>query len=210
MQKAIRRGDLSIARRAGHQLYALDRARLWRRLMVASLEDIGIADLDVVAELVAISMSSAARRLLGGDIRALDIALVRACAATKDRSGDHLASIVGREPMTDADRTALRSASPNALLAMIATSDLPWIRRLRTAVIVAGRSDHPVRSVATNIGRCSTCCMSWAHRPCSLSPATPTPPVSVMRYRYSYRSLGYCVQPVAPARSSRTIFRQAR
>jgi hypothetical protein len=32
MQKAIRRGNLTVARRAGHQLLPLDRARLWRRL----------------------------------------------------------------------------------------------------------------------------------------------------------------------------------
>ena len=38
VQKAIRRGDLLVARRAGHQLYALDKQRLWRRLAVAALE----------------------------------------------------------------------------------------------------------------------------------------------------------------------------
>jgi hypothetical protein len=136
MQKAIRRRDTAIARRAGHQLYTLDRARLWRRLAVVALEDIGIADVTVAAELVGIATWPAARRLIGGDSPALDIAIMRACRAAKDRTGDHLASIIGRETIPSADRVALRTASPNALLAMIASSDLPWERRLRAAVIL--------------------------------------------------------------------------
>ncbi len=146
MQKAIRRGDSGIARRAGHQLYTLDRARLWRRLAVVALEDIGIADATVAAEVIGIAMLPAARRLIGGDRIALDIALARACAGAKDRSGDHLASIVGRESVDHESRAALRHASPNALLAMIASSDLPWERRLRAALLMSGRTDdamHP-------------------------------------------------------------------
>ena len=151
VQKAIRRGDLTIARRAAHQLYALDRQRLWRRLAVVGLEDLGIADIDVAAELIAISTLTAARRLLGGDIPALDIALTRACAAAKDRTGDHLASIISREPLDNMDRVAIRTASPTALLAMLASADLSWTRRLHAAVIASGRSDT-VQLVAPNIG----------------------------------------------------------
>ncbi len=145
MQKAVRRGNVEIARRAGHQLLVIDRSRLWRRLAVVALEDIGIADIDVAAELVGIATMPAARRLLGGDTQALDITLVRACSAAKDRTGDHFTSIIGREPIDDADRDALQHASGNAMLAVIASSQLPWTRRLRAAVIASGRSEpgHP-------------------------------------------------------------------
>ncbi len=144
-QKAIRRGDIDVARRAGHQLLRLDRARLWRRLTVIALEDIGIADIQVAAELVGIATMPAARRLLGGDTHALDIALIHACSAAKDRTADHFASILGREPIDAADRGALQHASGNAMLAVIASSQLPWTRRLRAAVIASGRSEpgHP-------------------------------------------------------------------
>lgn len=152
MQKAIRRGDLSTARRAAHQLHALDRQRLWRRLAVIALEDIGIASIETVADMIAISTLPASRRLFGGDIPALDIALARACAAAKDRTGDHLGSIISREPVDDMDRAALHSASPNALLAMIAASDLPWTRRLHATVLSAGRSDGAFHPSASNIG----------------------------------------------------------
>ncbi|MDR5727947.1 MAG: hypothetical protein RB191_11030 [Terriglobia bacterium] len=152
LQKAVRRGDLPIARRAGHQLHALDRQRLWRRLAVIALEDIGIASIETVADVIAISALRASRRLLGGDIPALDIALTRACAAVKDRTGDHLGSIINREPVDEMDRVALHQASPHALLAVLASSDLPWTRRLHAGVLAAGRSDGPFHPSAPNIG----------------------------------------------------------
>ena len=105
-----------------------------------ALEDLGIAAPNVAAELVAIATLPAARRLLGGDLPALDIALARACSAAKDRTGDHLASIVTREPLGNMDRAAL-TASPNARLAMLASSDLPWTHRLHAAVIASGRAE---------------------------------------------------------------------
>lgn len=144
MQKAIRRSDLTTARRSGHQLYALDRQRLWRRLAVVALEDIGMADIAAVAELIAISALTEARRSLNGDAFALDHALTLACSAIKDRSGDQLGSIVGREPPSDEDRAALRLASLSALLAMVADARLPCTRRLRAAALASGRCDGPV------------------------------------------------------------------
>jgi hypothetical protein len=147
-QKAIRRGDIAMARRAAHQLYALDRQRLFRRTAVVALEDIGIAAPDVAAELIAIATIPAARRRLGGDLSAIDIAVTRVCQAAKDRSGDFFGSIVGREPVDPWDQAALKSASPKALLAMLGASNLPWKRRLHAALIAAGRHPDSVQTCA--------------------------------------------------------------
>jgi hypothetical protein len=109
------------------------------------LEDIGIGDVETAAELVGIGLLPAARKLMGGDLPALDHGLARACSAAKDRTADHLASIIGREPLPGADRAMLRAASGNALLAVIASSTAPWTRRLHAAALASGRSDpmHP-------------------------------------------------------------------
>jgi hypothetical protein len=162
LQKSIRRGDIVIARRSAHQLYSLDRPRLWRRLAVIALEDIGIADIAVAAELTGIATISSARRLLGDDAHAIDIAITRACQAAKDRTADHFGSIIGREPTDPWDEAALKTASPNAMLAMIAASHLPWIRHLRAAVLAAGRSITGDACIQLHRGsaRCSTCCTS--------------------------------------------------
>src|ERR1700722_11487997 len=50
MQKAIRRGRAAIALRAAATLLRDSPDRLWRRCGVTAFEDIGVADLDVVAE----------------------------------------------------------------------------------------------------------------------------------------------------------------
>lgn len=139
LQKAIRRGALSLARRAGRQLLTKDRQKLWRRLMTVALEDIGIGAPDIAVETIAISTLPEARRLLGGDVHALEIALRLACAATKDRSGDHLVSLA-REPALCPDD--LKSASVSARLAILATSSLSWRQRLAAAMLLFGPSEQ--------------------------------------------------------------------
>lgn len=44
MQKAIRRGEVNTAMRAGYTLWNIDRQRFWRRLHIVALEDTGVAD----------------------------------------------------------------------------------------------------------------------------------------------------------------------
>lgn len=139
LQKAIRRGDMEIARRAGHQLHSLDPRRCWRRLMVVALEDVGLGDLTVAAELVAISTSKDCRKFLGGERRSLDIAIARASRAVKDRIGDHLISILGREPVLSAESRTLAQASRSQLLDIIQSHSLPLVHRIRAAVMIAGR-----------------------------------------------------------------------
>ncbi|HJW41054.1 MAG TPA: hypothetical protein VJ476_07475, partial [Rhizomicrobium sp.] len=71
VQKAIRRDELLLARRAAHHLLKLDPQRLWRRLLTIGLEDIGIGDIAVAAELVGLASVPQARRLFGGNEAAL-------------------------------------------------------------------------------------------------------------------------------------------
>ena len=152
-QKAIRRGEADLAYRAGHQLLGIDRQRLWRRLMVVALEDIGIGNIEVAALLVATATRSKLRRLIGDDAGALQYVVEEACAATKDRTGDHLGSIVGLEPIPDAERVVLNGASQSALLAIVTAPPIPLAQRVRAALIVAGRYDaDPVKSSAPNFG----------------------------------------------------------
>lgn len=128
LQKAVRRGDLETARRAGHQLLGLDAPRLWRRLMTLALEDIGIGDVAATAVLVGIATSKETRRLL--EPHALDIALAVGCGARKDRSSDHLTSILR---LPHADRPLLKQATAKALVAVMASPSQPWQRRLEAA-----------------------------------------------------------------------------
>lgn len=94
LQKAIRRGQCELALGASLKLLEIDPSRLWRRLMTVALEDVGVGDLDVALDLVAVSALPVARRLLGGSRASLEILIPLACRAIKDRTADHLASLV--------------------------------------------------------------------------------------------------------------------
>jgi hypothetical protein len=139
LQKAIRRGDLSVAGRAARRLLEIDRPRLWRRLMVTALEDIGIGDVEASVLLIAAATNGRWRACLGGDELLLSHLLPRACSAIKDRSGDHILSIINHEPVVDLDYGALKGASLSALLAIVAMPSLPVLYRIRAALLAAGR-----------------------------------------------------------------------
>jgi hypothetical protein len=138
LQKAIRRGDVAMARRAAHHLLNVDPQRLWRRLMTVALEDIGIGDSEISAELTAIATLPLARRLVGDNGRAVDVAVKRACAATKDRAGDHFGSLEHQLSIRD----GLEAASMDARLAVLGSSTFAWQRRLHAAVLLSGETQE--------------------------------------------------------------------
>ncbi len=51
MQKAIRRGEVDTALRAGYALWNIDRQRFWRRLHIVALEDTGVADIESLIQI---------------------------------------------------------------------------------------------------------------------------------------------------------------
>lgn len=84
-QKAIRRGDAVIACRCGLGLHDLDPAATWRRLRVIALEDVGIANVSLVAQVLAVAGKSQLRRRVGSP--ELLVGLVRRLAgACKSRT----------------------------------------------------------------------------------------------------------------------------
>lgn len=67
LQKSVRRGDVATAHRALATLLANDRAATWRHLVVIALEDIGIANIDLLARVVAARLDRTWRNQMGGD-----------------------------------------------------------------------------------------------------------------------------------------------
>ncbi len=94
LQKAIRRNQPKTAIDAALVLLKRDPSRLWRRLLVCAFEDIGIGDITVAADLMAVASLPKARRMLGGNERAVQLVLPYACRAIKDRTADHCLSII--------------------------------------------------------------------------------------------------------------------
>jgi hypothetical protein len=53
LQKAIRRGNEELAVRALANLFLHDPRAIWRHLIIIALEDVGLADVGAVAEIIA-------------------------------------------------------------------------------------------------------------------------------------------------------------
>src|SRR5258708_3628784 len=65
LQKALRRGDRTFAQASAQYLAKYDPDRLWRRLVVCAFEDVGLADLTIVSQVVAAVMSNSFRLRVG-------------------------------------------------------------------------------------------------------------------------------------------------
>lgn len=89
MQKAIRRGEIERAVKAGATLWHSDRQNFWRRLHIISLEDVGPVSVDaVVKTLMATALPVCRKRI--GDLR-VGLHLIRLlCDAHKTRMADEL------------------------------------------------------------------------------------------------------------------------
>src|ERR1700722_11604245 len=92
LQKAIRRGETEIAKRAANTLFALKGSAIWRRYMIIAFEDIGVGSIDAVVATVAAASDADFRKQFAGPAR-VAVALAGLLAeAAKDRSSDPLFS----------------------------------------------------------------------------------------------------------------------
>lgn len=90
LQKGIRRAELHHAMIAARFLLQVDERGFWRRLCVIALEDIGVANVPLVAQVLMAEKDRSLRRDVGGS-EALGAALVEAmCKSRKDRATDDL------------------------------------------------------------------------------------------------------------------------
>lgn len=90
LQKAIRRGEASLAQQAMASLHRHRGSGVWRRLASIAVEDVGIADPELVWEVVRLATDKKARIALGPIPDRLRELVSRLAAAPKDRSADYV------------------------------------------------------------------------------------------------------------------------
>jgi hypothetical protein len=86
LQKAIRRGHVETALRMANGLHGLDWEYVWRRMTVIALEDIGVADIPLVAAIVWVSGKRQWRVNNGGCLHYLYMLVEMMTHSVKDRS----------------------------------------------------------------------------------------------------------------------------
>ena len=146
LQKAIRRGDAATAARAATTLVEQGWARLWRRLLVIAVEDIGVGSVDVCIEVVRLVVeqkyaTSAIRRA----------ALYRACnllaKAPKDRSTDYLIAMAMHDPALEETRQLCFRADISERLEYAVSPDWSLPMRAVAAWYASGVESWPERRV---------------------------------------------------------------
>ena len=139
LQKAIRRGEAEIAKRAANTLFALKGSAIWRRYMIIAFEDVGVGSIDAIVAAVAASSDADFRKQCGGGAR-VAIALAGLLAeAAKDRSADHLVSAWDHPSMSTIWQ-AMAGTSAETRLSNVFDSDLPVTVRAMATRSLCGLS----------------------------------------------------------------------
>ena len=138
LQKAIRRGDADLAKRAAVSLFRSRGRGIWRRFLVITFEDIGAASIEAVINATAICRDPAVRAGSGGDVRALrDVARLLA-EAPKDRSPDFLISAAHSEATSGEIQRRVGSMTISRRLDIVGNAGAALIDRAVTAWYCSG------------------------------------------------------------------------
>jgi hypothetical protein len=144
LQKAIRRGETELAQRAARAFHKYRGNSIWRRLVTIAVEDIGIADPELVWQVTRLGTDKWLRSVLDSDAHLLDDMVSRLAAAPKDRSADYLHCAATKLPAALLERTMLERASEEMLVSVASDLSEPLIRRATSALLAcssAGKLD---------------------------------------------------------------------
>jgi hypothetical protein len=107
LQKAIRRSEIHFALAAARYLLCENGSAFWKRLAIIAVEDIGIANIPLVSQVIVAAGDKPLRQELGGS-ECVASALVQAmCLSLKDRSTDDLFDVLDRDASYNCRKAAL-------------------------------------------------------------------------------------------------------
>ena len=111
LQKAIRRGEVNVARRAALTFLEKGGSAIWRRLIIISAEDVGAASPEVVAMTVAASTDVSWRKRAGGNPKVATCLARLLAEAPKSRSAEHLITSADQHPSFAEERRLVGASS---------------------------------------------------------------------------------------------------
>ena len=146
LQKCVRRSEAALAQRAAFTFARLDRQGLWRRLISIAFEDVGVGDIDVLIETVAIA-TSPDWRANAGEEKALAYLVQRLTEAPKDRSADYLMLAARLHAGFEHMRQTCKAGSIETRLKLVADLAEPLAERAVAAWFLSGLDERYERIV---------------------------------------------------------------
>jgi hypothetical protein len=151
MQKAIRRGEHSLAQHAAATLLRLAPEKLWRRLGVVAFEDVGVASFDALFSATGVLGGKRLRSKWGGEWRTASTLVQLLSEATKCRAADDLLIAAERHPNYRRARNELSEKSVGELI-RIAMSRADWPVRAIAAWYAIGTDRRPSPFLEKRVG----------------------------------------------------------
>lgn len=139
-QKSIRRGRRQEAIGSALGLFHLSPDYVWRRLRVIALEDVGVANLPLVASVLAVGGRAVARRKFGEEKLLAGVSALLS-ASHKSRTACDLLSLAMASPEIDAFRGALGRRPPRDWARAVNNVELPWWQRVACLQLIHGNSE---------------------------------------------------------------------
>lgn len=141
MQKSIRRGDALLAWRAAHALMgAKESSSVWRRLLVISMEDVGMGDPYGMAFACRLMLDKALRTELG-ELKSVWWLIKRLCAAPKSRDLCDTATWCLIKPHMEQPVAFSIGMSGAELVQLAASADFDFQNRLAAVYRLSGKFD---------------------------------------------------------------------
>ncbi|MEZ4498298.1 MAG: hypothetical protein R2845_16325, partial [Thermomicrobiales bacterium] len=152
LQKSIRRGLQTPSLLATSFLLERQPDRFWRRIVVIALEDVGIGDLQLVHEVLAVSGRKQWRAERGGDWSFAANLVARLCEAPKSRDACDALVIADLHPELREQRSAFLDLGTDTLSDIVAAHDRLLGERILAAWLVAGTKRFPALNLPTRLG----------------------------------------------------------
>lgn len=155
MQKTIRRGEYEKALRAGYALWLKDRRRFWCRLLIISMEDVGVGDTDVLVQVLTGIASTSWRRQMGD--AAAGMCLIRLlCGAAKSRLCDSIYIQASVSSSYRAVREQYAKTDDASLMSVIVDTNAPLVQRAMAIWLLAGTKKYPSDHMPPRVGNIHT------------------------------------------------------
>lgn len=138
LQKAVRRAEPGLAQRALATLWRDDPRGVWRHLAIICVEDVGVANVDLLSQIVAARRNTMWRRHVGGDWAVLAEQARQMAISEHCQSACDLLLKALNDPGNEAARVEALDAEPGALAAHIANETLPVEFRGVAALALGG------------------------------------------------------------------------
>ena len=138
LQKAIRRGEPELALRALANMFEYDRRATWRALTIICVEDVGVADVDLLAQIVAAQRNRKWREQVGGDWVVLTGLIRRMATSAHCQAACDLLLRVTNDPSLEHHRAAALERTAIDLAAVLWNGDLPIVGRGAAALAMGG------------------------------------------------------------------------